>query len=168
MEPTALHAMAARRSCLTPGGLTMARLRATRRVDYHNTIRIDTADPANRQLLETLRACRWGEVNQTITQALRIGVAQLALARSTSPTEPARALGRRPDAPEGRCEDAAASLARRQQQTTEPEPSTGRPEAGLKPKPPSTHQKVVGMDPTQARRQVIDMVAKLTGKRRET
>lgn len=154
----------------------MARLRAARKVTYHNTIRIDATDPANFQMLEVLRTCQWGKVNQTITEALRIGVAQLASARSAKATGDRAPSGTQPADGSEACDEGADTAAvtghpPAGQPVTSPylpaeaNPWNGRLESDLKPKPPSTHQKVVGDDPTRARVKAIQMINKLTGKR---
>lgn len=47
-------------------------------------LRIDKLDPANRQILETFAACPWGTLNQTILEALRIGVAAMGCKPSSN------------------------------------------------------------------------------------
>lgn len=153
------------------------------------TFRLDLTDPANKKIYETFAACPWGTLNQTIVEAVRIGVE--AMGCKPSPNAARVAIRKKPakqrrvqeapavltpeEAPRSGAIDGvsntAASVAPPADTHTqesegevvrrEPGPTQEQADSGAKQ---SQHRKVVGADPTRARAKVFDMVNKLTAK----
>lgn len=189
-----------------------------RRAEVLQSFRLDLLDPANRQIIETLQACPWGTLNQTIVDALRIGIASLEgkpsiagrsgrrpgqkrpgrfsaaaapqryVAEGAQPVAPAapsaewpratvanvtgssepentHAAGANAGAPvttEGSGDNREPGQTEGRDVTAAPGPTQELADSA--PQKPTTHQKVVGVDPTRARAKAVDMVKKLTGK----
>lgn len=151
------------------------------------TFRLDLTDPANSKINETFAACPWGTLNQTIVEAVRIGVEAMGCKPSPNAVRvaPRKRTTRKPRVTDvsGAMKTDGAPLATRSagpssppgpeapaadtrtQETEgtvarrEPGPTQEQGDSGAKQ---SQHRKVVGDDPTRARAKVFDMVKTLT------